>query len=871
MAHPPPAAPPAGPSLDRVLAALPDVVAAKDRDGRYLFANEACARVMGRPAAEIVGRTDVELYPAPVAEALMAVDRRVMATGEAETVTELVPDAASAGAVRAWTSVKAPLRDAAGRVTGVVVTARDETARYAAEEARDAVLRRLGESEARFRQIAGSVREVFWLTGSAADRAAGDTIGLLGGAPDGPQGALLHVSPAFEAVWGRSLDALRADPGALFAAIHPDDRPLVEAAWPSQADGGYDVEYRVVRPDGGVRWVRDRAFPVRGPAGPDGAPGPVIRIAGVAEDVTAQAEAVAAERTARARTARLQALAAELSAARTPGEVAAATLRAASDTLGFRRGTVYVLAEDNTPGDGAAGDGAAGGGTPGGPALQLVHAAGYDAATLAPWRRLPLTPDTPAGDAVARRTPVVIGRRAEMAARYPALRAFIEATPSYAGSAAFPLVAGAAEGAAADAPVLGLAGFDFDAERDLAADDLRFLAALAQLCAQALERARLYEAEGAARRAAEAEREQLARLVDALPVMVTVYDPALASTPTGAISFNRAFVATLGWTDADARTGDLMALCYPDVAVRAAAAAHMQAPDGGWIEIPTRARDGRAVPVLWTNVRLAGDRQVGVGVDLTDRKAAEDALRRALHAAEAANRAKSQFLANMSHELRTPLNAIGGHVQLVELGLHGPVAPAQREALGRVQGAQRHLLGVIDDVLDYARLENGRLAFDVRPVGVADVVRDVVPLVGPQAAAKGIALDVALPDPAPAVLADRARLAQVLLNLLSNAVKFTPAPRDGARPGAVRVTLEAADGAVRIRVADAGIGVPADRLADIFAPFVQVQAGYTREHGGTGLGLAISRDLARGMGGDLTAESTLGAGSTFTVTLRAAP
>jgi signal transduction histidine kinase len=247
-----------------------------------------------------------------------------------------------------------------------------------------------------------------------------------------------------------------------------------------------------------------------------------------------------------------------------------------------------------------------------------------------------------------------------------------------------------------------------------------------------------------------------------------------------------------------------------------------------------------------------------------------EAERAALAQAEAASRAKSQFLATMSHELRTPLNAIGGHVQLVEMGLHGPLTPAQAEALGRVQRAQRHLLGLINDVLNYARLESGRVEYDLRPVAVRDVVADVLPLIEPQLATKGLALEVLLPDAEPPLLvrADAEKLRQVLLNLLSNAVKFTDAG------GRVVVELtERGDGTapadlVFLRVSDTGIGIPADQLETVFEPFVQVGRSYAQESGGTGLGLAISRDLARGMGGDLRARSVVGRGSSFTVALR---
>ena len=196
-----------------------------------------------------------------------------------------------------------------------------------------------------------------------------------------------------------------------------------------------------------------------------------------------------------------------------------------------------------------------------------------------------------------------------------------------------------------------------------------------------------------------------------------------------------------------------------------------------------------------------------------------------------------------------------------------------------MQKAQRHLLGLINDVLNYAKLEAGRVEFDVREVAVADVVRDVVPLVEPQLTAKELALTVMLPSAVGErskpvrVWADREKLGQALLNLLSNAIKFTPPTQATGEPG--RVTIELAGRAERpdvayLRVSDTGIGIARERQDAIFDPFVQVRSGLTREHEGAGLGLAISRDLVRGMGGELRARSEEGRGSTFTVALREA-
>ena len=241
-------------------------------------------------------------------------------------------------------------------------------------------------------------------------------------------------------------------------------------------------------------------------------------------------------------------------------------------------------------------------------------------------------------------------------------------------------------------------------------------------------------------------------------------------------------------------------------------------------------------------------------------------LERARSAADEANRAKSQFLATMSHELRTPLNAIGGYVQLIELGLHGDVTPPQRESLGRIAHSQRHLLRLINELLNLARIESGRLEYAVEDVPVAALLSSVTAMLEPQAAKAGLSVTCSADDGLMA-RADRDKTEQVLINLLTNAVKFTPAGGD------VQVESLAAPSrdAVLLRVRDTGIGIPAEKLASIFEPFVQVDTGTTRRAEGTGLGLAISRDLARGMGGDLTVESSPGEGSTFTLRLPAGP
>ncbi len=264
--------------------------------------------------------------------------------------------------------------------------------------------------------------------------------------------------------------------------------------------------------------------------------------------------------------------------------------------------------------------------------------------------------------------------------------------------------------------------------------------------------------------------------------------------------------------------------------------------------------------------RRFGDLDLVLAEDLASRAAlAVDNARllkeaiEARQAAAAASRAKSEFLAVMSHELRTPLNAITGYVDLIEMGIHGPVTPEQRDDLERIQRSQRHLTGLINGVLNYSRLEAGALHYELQDVTLDEVLATCEALIAPQLSTRRLTMAFDGCDPALKVRADADKLKQIVLNLLSNSLKFT-------EPGG-RITLACTPRLekVAITVSDTGRGIAADQLERIFEPFVQVDARLVRTHEGVGLGLAISRDLARGMGGDLTAESTPGVGSTFTL------
>ena len=270
------------------------------------------------------------------------------------------------------------------------------------------------------------------------------------------------------------------------------------------------------------------------------------------------------------------------------------------------------------------------------------------------------------------------------------------------------------------------------------------------------------------------------------------------------------------------------------------------------------------VSTLVTAVRSAlraRFRQYEIRDHLAERERLLSAERSARAEAEKANRAKSEFLAVMSHELRTPLNAIGGYAELIELGIHGTVTREQREALKRIKQSERHLLGLIDGVLNYARVEAGNLHYDIETVPLRDVLSTVESLVTPQARSRDLTLAIGACDPEMTLRADREKVNQILLNLVSNAIKFT------APGGRIDLDCGSNRGTIQIRVSDNGAGIPADKLERIFEPFIQVDSALTRTKEGVGLGLAISRDLARGMGGDLTVKSTVGKGSRFELTL----
>jgi PAS domain S-box-containing protein len=662
------------------------------------------------------------------------------------------------------------------------------------------------------------------------------------------------------------------------ARVHPDDAARVGVDGRSDpfddvTRATYEFEYRVRHRDGRWVWVADRMHVVRD------AEGRVLRAVGGTSDVTARREAEAAGARRARRLDRLRELGAALARALTVQEVARALLPRAVDAASAEVAVLLLRCADDPDTLEAVG-----GGIAGAPRLP------------AGWR-VPVSSALPLARAVRDGTP----QWAEPLGDAPESRTLLEATglPAWL---VLPL--------RVDRRVLGALALGHPAAPAVDAERREFLMGFADQCALAVARGRLVEAERAARVRVEralAHAQRLQALTAALARALTPQEVAEAvlregtaavGASTGSVSAlapdgdTVTTVASVGWEGRGLfdryslkfsgspglealRTRAPVFLAslaewrarHPTLA-DAVAAAGLEASITLPLEFGGRVQG--FVGMSWTTPHTLEEEERALLASLASQCAQAMERARLLEAervaraeADAASRAKSDFLATMSHELRTPINAALGYVELLALEVHGPVTPAQGDALARIRRSQLTLLGRINDVLSFARLESGRVTFALEPVDVAQLLAEVEPLVAPQVAAKAQTYVSTPPERPMQVLADAERVSQILLNLASNAIKFTPVG------GRIALDATPVDGGARIAIAvrDTGQGIPADRLDSVFDPFVQVDATLTREHGGTGLGLAISRELARGMGGDLTAESVVGRGSTFTLVL----
>jgi signal transduction histidine kinase len=328
-------------------------------------------------------------------------------------------------------------------------------------------------------------------------------------------------------------------------------------------------------------------------------------------------------------------------------------------------------------------------------------------------------------------------------------------------------------------------------------------------------------------------------------------------------------------TDAGSGAARVLGLDGPQLAASASAPAvagvlgvdtdddAMAAGLGACMVLPLTAR-GRPLGIMTLcdaeSGRVFDDDDLELAAELADRTAVAIENARLLAEAQEANQAKADFLAVMSHELRTPLNAIIGYADLLTMGVPRPIHEDSARQVDRIRSSAQHLLGLIEEILTFSRIEAGHEELHLEHVVVRSLVDDVASIIEPIAAAAGIDFDVSCADDAIELRTDPQKLRQVLVNLLSNAVKFTD-------DGVVSLAVESRSGVVEFRVTDTGCGIEPHDLDRIFAPFWQAEQSRTRRAGGTGLGLSVARRLARLIGGDIAVRSHPGDGSTFIVRL----
>ncbi|HEU4562932.1 MAG TPA: PAS domain S-box protein [Longimicrobium sp.] len=834
--------------LATIVESSEDAIFSKALDGTVQSWNAGAERLYGYTAAEIVGKNVSILAPADRKEEIPAILARLRA-GERIPSYETVRMRKDGTLVDVLLTIS-PLPGGNGEVIGASTIARDITARKRTEAA-------LRASEAGYRRLIETAEEGIWLLDTS--------------------GRTTYVNERLSAMLGRTAAEMQGRSFADF--VHPESRAEAADHLARRRDGSPERhDFRLVRADGSDLWALVSLSAVLDGEG---------RWSGALAMVTDVTERRRAEDSLRFLADASRVLAESLQRETVVNALASLAVPRLADACGV------VLAEER---DGR------------GTLVAVSHAdpaREADVRALLERRRSAPEPGGFLRTVMHTGRPVLLEDASPQALaeriRDPeTLRLTLALQPR--SILAVPL---ASEGRTVGAILLAVS----ESGRRYGAVDVELAEELGRRAATALENARLHQAEHDARRAAERAADQTARLQAVTAALSEARTPEevanaalrLCMEPLGAtagwiaqlsadrttvervhsIGFDAAVVEAFGAVPLDrripltdaVRTGEIICVESRDELERrypTVADVGQRNRFGAWAVAPMWV-EGRAVGGLVLNFPqprafneetrsflLAVGRQ---GALALERARLYEAERRARAEAEAANRAKFEFLTTMSHELRTPLNAIAGYVDLLDLEIRGPVTPEQRSDLGRIRRSQLHLLGLINDVLNFARIETGHVHFDLRALPVDEVLEEVEELIAPQVQARGLSYEYRAAGADAVALADPEKVRQIVLNLLSNAVKFTPGG------GEVVLSSRAVDNRVHVLVSDNGIGIPADKLGTIFEPFVQVNAGYTRTTEGTGLGLSISRDLARAMGGDLTAESREGEGSTFTLIL----
>ena len=842
-------------TLTAILSASVDNLYIIDGAGQYRYVSMGGAHVLGHEPADMQGKTWQALgLPAEIMEQVDRQREEVMATGVPQ---RHVIHALETPFSEDYEYSLAPIHDQAGIREGVICISRDMTERRQAEASMRA-------GEERLRLALAAARMIAWEWNMESNE--------------------ITLSESAAAVLGLPAGTMSVEVQEAASWFHPDDLPRYrEHVSEALAHGGsYLAQIRLRRSDDDtLLWMEDRGHVTCD------AEGKPIRLSGVVMDISerkqaeaaAQAAHRAAERAA-ARTMRLQTITAALSEALTPIQVAEVMVEQGLAALEASAGVVVMVSED-------------------GEALELLRAVGIPDDVIAAYRRFPLDTPLPVADAIRTGELLLLPSELQPDGGYAHL-ADIRAKLNARASASIPLLV---KGRA-----LGALALSFTTPREFSDDDRKFMLTLARQCAQALERARLYEAEQNARLQAEAAQRRFAFLAEAAATLAASpdYRQALASLAELAASQladwciidmlddNRA-VQRLGLAHRDPdRLEFLRDLDRRFHTFDSPECSHNQALRAGSASVaPTVTEDmlrdiaqeeehlvllraigvhssmsvpiathGRILGAITFTIsdpeRCYGPDDLALAEDLARRVALAVDLAQLYQEAREANRLKDEFLATVSHELRTPLNAMTGWIHLLRSGkLDDKTTERALETLQRNAKSQSQL---INDILDVSRIITGKLQLEVRAIDLAPIIHAAVEVVRPAAEAKGIRLRYRIAPGVSQVMADPGRLQQVVWNLLSNAIKFTP---DG---GEVEVEARRRRGYVDIAVSDTGQGIAPGFLPHAFERFRQADSSTTRAHGGLGLGLAIVRHLVELHGGTVHATSEgEGHGAQFTV------